>query len=82
MDDEIKKKFAELEAKLATVEAELKKVKADTIWYINQHSDVHIEMDKMLYPAYCRTHPEYRDTMDQYYQAVEGKSKDRDGQKS
>ena len=74
MDEEIKKRFAALEAKIAALEARDKKIEADVIHYIEQHGDHHHEMDRLTYEAYFETHPGYRESMDQYHRLVGGKS--------
>jgi hypothetical protein len=75
MDDETKKKLAELEAKIAKLEAKMKKNDEDFVHYIEQHGQHHHEVDKLAYWAYFKTHPEYCKSMNQYHEIVDAKSK-------
>jgi hypothetical protein len=81
MDEEIEKKFAELEAKNIELQNKIKKVEDGVIHYINQHGDWHEELNDMIYPSYYKTHPEYREAMTQYYSVVEKKSREPDDPK-
>lgn len=73
MDEETKKRFAELEARITTLEARVKKDGVDIDHYIIQHSEVHCDLDKMIYPSYFRTHPEFCSDMDKFDEIVAGK---------
>lgn len=78
MDAEIARRIAALEARIVALEAKDKKNDADFVHYINQHGEHHHEIDDIAWQAYFKTHPEYRNSMDQYYKAVEAKSKGSD----
>jgi len=66
MDEEIKKKFVELEAKIAALEDENKKLVEDICAHIEKHGDEHIDLINMVIPAYCKTHPEHMKAMEQF----------------
>ena len=66
MDEEIKKKFAELEAKIAALEAENKNLVADVCHYIEKHGKEHGDLIDLVIPAYCKNHPEHMKAMEQF----------------
>lgn len=73
MNADIIQRLAALETKVAALEAQNKKIIDDVCHYINQHGDIHHELDRMTYKSFFVTHPEYRKSMDQYHDIVEGK---------
>lgn len=78
MDEETKRKFATLEKKIAELEAADKKIIEDVCDYIDDHGNRHLELNKMIYPAYLRTNPEFDRSMGQFYDILKRRSKDSD----
>ena len=78
MQDELKKRLDQLEAKNAELEEKIMQLESGVNHYIKQHSQWHLELNDMIYPSYYRTHPEYMETMEQYYKTVEKKSGEND----
>lgn len=66
MDDEITKILEKLEAKITALEVKVKKNETDTIGFIDDHGERHLELNKMIYPSYFKTHPEFCKSMDQF----------------
>ena len=82
MDDEIKKKFEQLEAKFAALETHIKKTEDDIGYYIDNHGDLHHELSAMIYPSYFKTHPEFCKDLNRFDDIVAGKTKGTDKPKS
>jgi hypothetical protein len=78
MDEEIKKKFAELEAKIAALEAEDKNLADGLNHHIWRHFEIHKDLDRMTYASYFKTHPEFCADMDRFDEIVAGKLKGSD----
>jgi hypothetical protein len=78
MDDEIKKRFAELEAKIAALEAEDKNILDGLNYHVDRHYDLHRDLERMVYLSFFKTHPEFGNSMDQFHDIFDGKSKPTD----
>jgi hypothetical protein len=73
MNEEITSRLAALETKVSVLEAQNKKIIDDVCHYIDQHGDIHHELDRMTYKSFFKTHPEYSEAMDRYHDIMEGK---------
>jgi len=63
MDEEIKLKFAEMQAQIDALKTHIENVESGVCRYINQHGDSHDILKKQANFAFLRTHPKYREAM-------------------
>ena len=80
--EDIKLRLTALEHKLAASEAERKKLENDTCDFIEKSGEQYRELYALAFAAYCKTHPEYGNSMDQYHKIVEKKTDEPGGEKS
>ena len=80
MDEEIKLKFAEMQAVIDALKAHIENVESGVCRYINQHGDFHDLLDKQAYFAFARTHPKCNEallagkSMEEYFQEYRGRA--------
>jgi len=85
MDEEIKNRFVELENKIVSLQREIARLEAYVKdgeggfdKYVTNHQEKHLEMSRMLWAAYAKTHPEFVTTLLKFDEIL-GRPKDDGG---
>jgi hypothetical protein len=58
MDEEIKLKFAEMQAVIDALKAHIENVESGVCGYITQHREEHRLVNRQAFRAYAETHPD------------------------